>query len=355
MPTKKPDTTRGFTPPVPSGRAIMAASLAAVRLDGALEGSVLSPQLHQVLLGMARIRNAVSSFRLEGERVELDRARQVIEAQKPETANERGVLQLARAYREVAEGKLPDFSVKGVQEAHRRIFQGVLDQEIVGELKSKDNVITDITGAVVKFEPTPAGRTAAELESLFAWLRAAEDSCLPPVAAAIFFAEFEAIHPFVDGNGRLGRLLNIALLRRLGLSQSALIPLDTRFFHTSEHYYEFLATTNSGKDYGLWTRYYCSELRSAYEAANRRGDLRRTLAQFPKPSTRAVLTWVLTGSGNWFHRRDYPNPQRYSGPALWGAFQDLVRAGVLEARGEAKGREYRLRSTFLADIYGRNA
>ncbi len=355
MPTKKPDTSSGFDPPMPSGKAILSPSIAAVRLDGALERSVLSSQVHQVLLGMARIRNAVSSFRLEGERVELDRARQVLETQKPESEAERGVLQLARAYRQVAEGKLPEFSVKGVQEAHRLIFQGVLEDQLVGSLKTEDNAITDISGSIVKFEPTPSARTRQELESLFAWLRGVEDLHLPPVVAAIFFAEFEAIHPFPDGNGRVGRYLNVALLKRLGLKQSPLVPLDTRFFRTSERYYEYLATTNSGKDYLPWTRYYVGELEKAYEAANRRGDLRHTLAQFSRPSTRAVLTWVLQGSGAWFQRHDYPNPRRYSGPALWGAFQELAQAGVLEARGEAKGREYRLKPSFLADIYGRIA
>ena len=355
MPTRKPDTTQGFHPRLPSGKDVLGSSLSSVRLDGALEGSLLSPHLHQVLLGMARIRNAVSSFRLEGERVELDRARQVLETQQPESPAELGILQLAQAYREIAEGNLPEFSVAGIERAHRKLFHGVLEEGIVGQLKTRDNVITDVSGTFVKFEPTPAERAQKELESLLTWLRMTEGNHLPPVVGAVFFAEFEAIHPFPDGNGRLGRYLNIALLKRLGLNHAALVPLDTRFFRTSEHYYEYLATTNSGKDYALWTRYYSTELHKAYEAANRRGDLRKTLAQFKRPSTHAVLQWVLQGTGEWFHRGEYPNPRHLSGPALWGAFQELVKSGVLEERGEAKGREYRLRSTFLADVYGRLA
>ena len=304
---------------------------------------------------MARVRNAVSSFRLEGERVELDRARQLLATRRPESPAEQGVLQLAQAYRDVSEGKLPEFSILGFQDAHRRLFRGALDEGVVGRIKTRDNVITDISGSIVRLEPTPAVRVREELHALLEWIGSNEGRHLPSVIAAVFLAEFEAIHPFPDGNGRLGRFLNIALLKRLGLEHAALVPLDTRFFRTSDHYYEYLGSTNSGRDYGLWTRYYATELRKAYEAAYRRSDLREILARFRRPSTRAILEWVLQGEGEWFRRGDFPNPRSYSGPALWYAFQDLVEHEILEERGEGKGREYRLRSKFLASVYGRLA
>jgi Fic family protein len=355
MRTRKPDTTRGFHPRIPGTPDTVQPALSALRLDGGLDRSVLSPQLHQVLLGVARLRNAVSSFRLEGERVHLDRARDVLETGRPETNVERGILQLARAYRDVSAGKLPEFSLAGIERAHRELFAGVLDDALVGRYKTSANVITDVSETVVRFEPTPPERVRGELAALLAWLAEATGAGLPPVTAAIFFAEFEAIHPFPDGNGRLGRYLNVALLHKLGLRNSALIPLDTRFFRTSDRYYAALASTNTGKAYHLWTRYYARELHKAYEVAVGRGDLRGTLEQFSRRSTQSVLLWVLSGAGQWFHRGDYPNPRGYSGPAVWGALQELVRAGLLEERGAAKGREYRLKSGFLADVYGRMA
>jgi Fic family protein len=355
MATRKPDTTAGFRPGTPSAPEITHPSIAAVRLDGQLDRSILSPQLHQVLLGVARIRNAVSSFRLEGERVELDRARELMESGHPESPTERGVVQLAKAYGNLSAGKLPDFTVDGIERAHRLLFEGVLDDATVGRYKAAANVITDVTETVIRFYPTPPERVRDELTALLNWLNGPGTAGIPPVTAAIFFAEFEAIHPFRDGNGRLGRYLNVALLHRLGLRNAGLIPLDTRFFRTSDRYYDALATTNRGTSYHLWTRYYVRELRKAYELAAKRGDLSRTLGRFSKPSTQFVLRWILTGSGDWFHRGDYPNRQGYSGPALWSCLQELVRAGVLDERGAAKGREYRIKSEFLAQVYGRLA
>jgi Fic family protein len=353
MSVAKPDTRAAFAPSIPSGPDITNPAISAIRFDGKLDRSILSAQIHQVLLGMARSRNAVSSFRLEGENVDLERARQVLETQSPESPAERGVLQLSQAYRAISEGRLPEFTIRGFEEAHREIFTGVLDNGIVGELKTSANVITDVTGTQERFRPTPPENVRADLDALLLWLEQNQGRLLPTVVAAIFFAEFEAIHPFSNGNGRLGRYLNIALLRKLGLKNSALIPLDTRFFRTSDHYYEYLATTNTGRDYLLWTRYYGNQVQKAYEIADRRGDLRKTTAQFSKASTRSMLLWVLTGSGGWFQRGDYPNPKHYSGPALWGALHELVSAGILDSRGESKGRQYRVKSTFLAGVYDR--
>jgi Fic family protein len=353
MPLSKRDTTRGFQPAFRPREDIGLPAVECMRLDGMLETRLLSPQLHQILLGMARVRNAVSSFRLEGETVDLDRARQLVDGASPASPSETGVLRLAQAYANLGQGKTLDLTVKGLIEVHRTLFDGIMRPNWVGDLKPEQNFIINSGSGSVRFTPTPPERTKAELEALLAWYAGARFTLLPPVIAAIFFAEFQAIHPFMDGNGRVGRLLNVAILTDLGCAKATLVPLDTRFFRTSEHYYDYLATTNSGEDYYHWTRYFVQETKEAYKAAAKQANLGPLVSGFSKESTRRVLSWVLTGSGDWFSRSDYPNPKNYSQPALWVALDELKKAGILEARGERRGRRYRLRSKFLADVYAR--
>ncbi len=303
---------------------------------------------------MARVRNAVSSFRLEGETVDLDRARQVVDGAAPASPSEIGVLRLAHAYSGLATGHRTTLTVDGLTALHKRLFKGLLeDPEWEGVLKTSQNFIINEGSGTARFTPTPPERTRQELEQLLAWYEEARFSLLPPVVAATFFAEFQAIHPFMDGNGRLGRLLNIAILAELGCRKAPLIPLDTRLFRTSERYYEFLGTTNSGENYHHWTRYFVHEAREAYRAAAKQANLAPFVSSFSKESTKRVLRWILGGTGEWFSRGDYPNPRRYSQPALWAALDELRRAGIVEARGERRGRRYRLRSRFLADVYAR--
>jgi Fic family protein len=353
VPLAKRDTTGGFLPNLRPGDDIGRPAIECIRWDGILETRLLSPQLHQVMLGMARLRNAVSSFRLEGEAVDLDRARKVLEGAEPESPSEEGVYRLAEAYSEVSRGKGPRLTVQGVLDAHGALFKDLLRPEWVGVLKPEQNTIINAGSGSVRFIPTPPERTRRELERLFEWLDQAKYTLPAPVIGSLFFAEFEAIHPFMDGNGRLGRLLNIAVLVRLGLRNAALIPLDTRFFRTGDHYYEYLGTTNAGSDYHLWTRYYVSEAEQAYKAAARQANLGPFVSKFSRESTRTVLRWVLRGSGAWFSRSDFPNRSGYSQPAVWAALDELSKAGVLERKGEKRGRRYRLRSRFLADVYGR--
>ena len=353
MPSSKRDTSGGFRPALRPGADIGLPGVECLRLDGVLETRLLSPQLHQILLGMARVRNAVSSFRLEGETVELDRARQLMDGAAPASPSETGVLRLARAYSELGQGRTVGLTVEDMLAFHKRLFDGILNPAWVGALKTEQNYIVNAGTGSLRFTPTPPGRTQRELEELLSWYEGARFTLPPPVIAAIFFAEFQAIHPFMDGNGRVGRFLNVAILRDLGCSKAPLIPLDTRFFRTSEHYYEYLATTNAGEDYYHWTRYFVQQVREAYKAAAKQANLGPLVSGFSKESTRRLLRWILSGTGEWFSRSDYPNPGKYSQPALWSALDELKRAKILEARGEKRGRRYRLRSSFLAEIYAR--
>ncbi len=353
MAVKKRDTTGGFLPNIHLGEDIGRPAIDCIRWDGVLETRLLSPQLHQVLLGMARLRNAVSSFRLEGETVDLDRARQILDGAKPESPSEIGVHRLANAYREVSRGKGPSLTVQGLLDTHRTLFKDLIRPDWIGVLKPEQNTIINVNNGSARFVPTPPERTEQELTRLFEWLRRCRYTLPAPVISAIFFAEFEAIHPFMDGNGRLGRLLNIAVLVSLGLRKAALIPLDTRFFRTSDHYYEYLGTTNAGSDYHHWARYYVGEMQEAYKAAAMQANLGPFVSGFSRESTRTVLRWVLGGTGAWFSRSDFPNSDGYSQPAVWSALSELSKAGVLEQVGERRGRRYRLRSRFLADVYGR--
>lgn len=356
MPTTKPDTSGGFAPAIRPGRDIAAPAVDVLRLDGLLERSVLSPKIHQLLQSLVRVRNAVSSFRLEGERVELDRARALVEGEAAHTASEKGVVRLAKAYSELAAGRLPALTVDGIRGVHRDLFNGLLSDDRgtlrddwVGVLKPDQNYVVDATG--VRFVPTPPARTKKELQALLDWYGSVRNLWQPPVVAALFFAEFQGIHPFMDGNGRVGRLLNTAVLVDMGCKQAPLAPIDLRFLRSSERYYEFLASTNSGRRYDLWTRYFVGEVLHAYRLARSQADLNVVVNRFSRPSTQALLRWILGGSGGWFASGDYPNPKHYSQPALWAALDELRRAGIVEAQGDRRGRKYRLDPTFLPEFY----
>jgi len=351
----KPDTSRGFRPSVTLASDVFHHGVEALRLDGRLDSAILSPSIHQLILAMARLRNVVSTLKIEGRVVDLAAARVVLDTGKPSTQEEKEILLISRAYGELHSLRQPpELSTDYVRRLHARFFpDGLgLDAGPVGRFKDKPNGVYNMTEGRMVFEATPPERTAAELEALIDWMDDEARMLPPAVAASLFFAEFQAIHPFGDGNGRVGRFLNLVLLRRLGYRNICLVPVDGRFFRTRNRYYEALRTTNAGKNYHVWCRYYSEQLLRAYELAAGRADLRPLLDRFSRASTRSLLEWCLSGGGGWFSRSDFPNPKDYSQPAVTSSLAELVRATVLDAKGEKRGRRYRLSTEFLRKAYG---
>lgn len=355
MALRKRDTSAGFRPVLPRGDDVRAASRDALRMDGRLDESVLGPSIHQLLLSMARIRNVVSTLRIEGERIDLEGARHALESGKPATATEEQVIRLAKEYtllHETRPSQLPEFTIESVLGLHRRLFDGIYPEANPGRLKTAQNGLVDGASGRLVFEATPPARTRQELERLFEWWSSQRDTAPAASVAAVFFAEFEAIHPFHDGNGRVGRLVGAAALKKLGCENIGLVPLDGRFYRTHEQYYEKLATTNAARNYVPWARYFGAQVVKAYETSIRRSDLKPVLERQTRPATRGLLEWVLARDASPFAFGDYPNPKGYSRESIQKSLGQLVEQRILEPMGERRGRRYKIGTDFLRRVYG---
>ncbi|HCU95207.1 MAG TPA: cell filamentation protein Fic [Actinobacteria bacterium] len=109
---------------------------------------------------------------------------------------------------------------------HRRLLSGTRLEEHAGRIRTVQNWIggSDYSPCSAAFVPPPPELVAGLLDDL---CRFCSDDSLPAVAqAALAHAQFETIHPFVDGNGRTGRALIHFVLRRRGLAQRILPPVS---------------------------------------------------------------------------------------------------------------------------------
>ncbi len=350
---KKVDTAEGFDPSIPLGPDILSPARDALRLDGVLEASVLSPRIHRFLLDWARLRNVHSSSRLEGNPLELPDAERVLAEGESHSPQEEEILRLSRAYLDIHEmDTSPRLTVEDIVGLHGEVFQGILpDHKRPGKLKNETNGIVDGATGQLIFEATPPERTPDELEALLKWYYGDGQNLDPVVATGMFFVEFQAIHPFHDGNGRLGRLLNQQLLRGAKLKNVTLTPFDGIVFRRSEQYYTALRATNAGGNYHVWLRFYADTLRRAYRTAVSRGDLRPLLDGMTAGSERDILEWALTTGLEWFQRGDFPNPQGYADITLTTALGNLRDRGFLERRGAKRNTRYRLSRKLLKGLY----
>src|SRR5712691_9643499 len=109
---------------------------------------------------------------------------------------------------------------------HRRLLTGTRLEDHAGQIRTEQNWIggSDHNPCSAVFVPPPPDLVAGLLDDLCAFCN--DDSLPAVVQAAIAHAQFETIHPFVDGNGRTGRALIHLVLRRRGLAQRVLPPVS---------------------------------------------------------------------------------------------------------------------------------
>jgi Fic family protein len=127
-----------------------------------------------------------------------------------------------------------------LEDVHERLLAQAPNARVAGRFRDSQNWIggNDYNPCGADFVPPPETEMPALLDDL---CRFCNDETLPPlVQAAVAHAQFEAIHPFEDGNGRTGRALVQVLLRRRGLAPTFVPPISVVLARDKEQYIEGL-------------------------------------------------------------------------------------------------------------------
>ncbi len=133
--------------------------------------------------------------------------------------------------------------------------QAEIEKSRAGLRKLPGTVLrNEMTGEIV-FEPPQDGTEVASLMANLIDFIHAEDELDPLLRMAIVHHQFESIHPFYDGNGRTGRILNILMLIRDGLLELPILYLSRYINQTKSDYYHLLQTTREKKDWEQWCIY----------------------------------------------------------------------------------------------------
>jgi Fic family protein len=180
-----------------------------------------------------------------------------------------------RAFRWV-QGQLRDpqglpISVRLLCEAHRLLLDGVRGAgKQPGELRRSQNWIGGTRPGNAAFVPPPPQQMADLLTDLERFIHAADADLPPPlVKVALIHVQFETIHPFLDGNGRIGRLLIGALLEHWGLLQQPLMVLSGYLRRHQAEYYRRLSAIRTEGDWEGWVSFFLEGVAVAEADAER--------------------------------------------------------------------------------------
>lgn len=267
----KPDTSAGFHPRFALRPHQLDLCFRLARLDGAFERFDVHAHWLEILRKDAYVKNAHSSTSIEGNPLDLEAAKAVARSVESGSArslsrDELEIVQHLGYFRSLEDLRVSPpsrFTPEEIEAAHRALLSGVLDSGVTGRFRGP---------ALPRFvyfgrnEGTPPDRVEGELRALLAWWSDEARTLPGPVRAAIWFLEFESIHPFTDGNGRVGRALTHRLLLTEGLPYSLLAPLDVAFNRNREAYH---AALDAGREnLQAWVDYFLQCLADAYDAAH---------------------------------------------------------------------------------------
>ncbi|HSU14227.1 MAG TPA: Fic family protein [Longimicrobium sp.] len=217
-----------------------------------------APQVLETLRHAAVIESTESSNRIEGITAAPERLRALVaESTAPRDRPEQEIA----GYRDVlatihANHPYISRTPNVVLQLHRDLYHFTTLPG--GRWKSVDNSITEVQPdgtRIVRFEPVPAYQTAGAMRDLHQrfeeeWERGEVE---PLILIAAYVLDFLCIHPFLDGNGRMARLLTLLLLYHAGHDVGRYVSLERLVEQTKESYHEALRASSRGWHEGTHT------------------------------------------------------------------------------------------------------
>jgi Fic family protein len=307
------------------------------------------PQLLETLVDAARVQSTEASNAIEG----IAAPRQRIEALVAERAMPRNRPEAEIVgYRHVLDtihGSAPHIPFKPavVEQFHRDLYQ--YTSVPAGQWKTVENSITETLpdGTVhERFRTVAAAETAAAMEELHERFLAVHESGEhhPLLLVGCYVFDFLAIHPFRDGNGRIGRLLTLLLLYQSGYEVGRYISLERLISESRESYYDALEAAGHGWHEGEhniwpWLEYLLGILRAAYREFEERANL---LAEGRGAKTAAIEQFVRTRIADEFTIADARESALGAGDSLIGKVLARLRdEGLIESLGTGRSARWR--------------
>jgi Fic family protein len=327
------------------------AELALARLAGV---SGLVPSVDWLLYSAIR-KEALLTSQIEGTQATLtDLFDEEAGLKVSNTDDVEEVTNYLRAFRWVR-GQLRDpkglpISVRLLCEAHRLLLDGVRGAgKQPGELRRSQNWIGGTRPGNAAFVPPPPQQVADLLTGLERYIHAVDADLPPLVRVALIHAQFETIYPFLDGNGRIGRLLIATLMEHWRLLEAPLMYLSGYLEQHQAEYDRRLSAIRSDGDWEGWVSFFLDGVAAASAEAERSiievaslitADRRRLLAS-PKAGPTSYRLFELLPMMPRFSVEHVRQRLGTTFPTASAAIRLLEELGIVaELTGQKKNRIY---------------
>ncbi len=241
-------------------------------------------------------------------------------------------------------------SVRLLCGAHRLLLDGVRGAgKQPGELRRSQNWIGGTRPGNAVFVPPPPEHVSELLSNLERFIHDSEVDLPAIVKVALIHAQFETIHPYLDGNGRIGRLLIAALFEHWGLLPEPIMYLSSYLKQHQSEYYSRLSAIRTEGDWQSWVNFFLEGVISAAQDAERNiisvaslvdAD-RKRLMQSSKSGVNSYRLFEMLPMMPTFTIESVRRQLDTSVPTATAAINELETLGIVkESTGLKKNRRY---------------
>ena len=323
----------------------------AMRLLGKLDGITALLPDRDYFLEMFVRKDASSSSQIEGTQASISDAIEALNIERrnnlPQDVDD--ILHYIEALNYGLErAKDFPFSLRFIRELHEKLMTGARNTHnpFPGEFRRTQNWIGGTRPDNARFVPPPIREMNQALNDLEKFIHA-DDEYLPLIKAGLLHAQFETIHPFLDGNGRTGRMLVTMFLWHRRLLEMPVLYLSTYFQKHQETYYEKLNAYHSENgNVGEWVDFFLDGVidiaNSSIETCRKITELRerdmrkaQKLGKATAPKTLDMIRFLYKMPTVGI--ADVVNQTGYSRPSAYKLIDRLVDMNILYPADENDG------------------
>ncbi|MBQ8643477.1 MAG: Fic family protein [Candidatus Methanomethylophilaceae archaeon] len=325
------------------------ASIELARLDGMMR--FIDDGTLEMLISNLSLRESVSSSSIEGTRSTLDdafRSEKIGERDGWRSRDNQEIVNYRKAilygFERLTKGE--DITMDMIRDLHRVLMQGVRGSDkSPGEFKTRQNAIGMASDTLETAKMVPASQESVD-HLIDNWLEYVNSDSIATVEKlAISHYQFEAIHPFMDGNGRVGRLLMLMILHRDGLLRQPVLHLSGYLDSNRDRYIDLMYRVSSEDALDEWLGFITEALEvqarstaSTVEALVRYRERLRSAVG----SVNAARSVDLLFKNPYITNANVAEGIGVSRPTAEKVIAELEEAGIIrEVTGKMRNRVYR--------------
>ncbi len=295
----------------------------------------IPPEIETNIRRQSTLKSSLFSARVEGNSLTMDEL-----IKRPSKDQKRlEVFNILKGLNQVYQRQNRDLTAKQLLELHGSVMNGLISGQELGSFRKDVGAIFNSAGIAIYLPPRPL-QIPTLINKLITFVNSSKEGFIP-IRACLAHYSFEKIHPFLDGNGRVGRLLLQAVLQKEGYGMKGLLPIEEYLDKHRASYYQALEDTE--KDVTDYLEFMLEAIAQTAELSKKMVLEKQTLeaSDYLLPRRAEILNIIKDHrlvTFNEIKRRFMAIPDR----TLSYDLKKLQDAGLIKKLGTTKGVFYQI-------------